>query len=764
MPYPSPMQPQPSPREHGLEHLSSVSIIGTTPDSGLSELGAPSAQDQYSVSCQEPYSSNFGNELVLDPLLAQDTVPSYPTLSSFPVFFEQVMLPGVDAVTAPHETHQPRGVFDFMLDTDFSFAGNDLFGTDFIPDLDRILDNSAPIFGFEDASSKELNHQEAASRRAAAFERSFWQWVPAKNQHAFSEEKRIPLRDGDSISPTHRNRLDALKIPGKLSMQARDDIFKLVVQTAGSRLSVSSFPSSEYLDTLIKIGIGKRTETDAFIHPYSFYEQQLRPELLTGLVAAGCVCCGLSSINKTGIILQEITRASLAQLVENDNSVLRDIQWLQASMLWLDIGIFCGYKRKMQIAESYLQPLCTAFRRAVAFDRSTYSLLVPPIGNDESLLRKVWHDWIKQESLKRYGFTSYALRHMLILVRLAYHLFGHDVEVAMAMNRPALISYTELTLPFPAARDLWLAPTASAWRDIWLEKYQSVGVSDLSLRDLLSDPSLVTTIPIDKDFDIARSALLYGLASQTWEFRQHMILSKGSPFGSRAMAQLWLQSRQDDMYSTLKSLQEEVTKTPPVITLLNEFVMMYLHIDVDAIQRFVGKFGELDARRAYPGLREWSRTKDARAGIWHAGQVLRAARAVAAHQLRGFDAMAIYHAALVLWVFGLLQCGESTRHDAHTPLSEKESPPSIPLDGPHGPLVRAFLAHGHGRPGLTVSQPRSGPSGDSSVFCELNKPRSVMAIARQVLEGNCPRVFPEDTLPPMIQNLCELIEDLGSLP
>lgn len=45
--------------------------------------------------------------------------------------------------------------------------------------------------------------------------------------------------------------------------------------------------------------------------------------------------------------------------VEEDNSVLRDLQYLQASMLWLDIGISCGYTRKMQIAESYLQPLCT---------------------------------------------------------------------------------------------------------------------------------------------------------------------------------------------------------------------------------------------------------------------------------------------------------------------------------------------------------------------------------------------------------------------
>lgn len=143
-------------------------------------------------------------------------------------------------------------------------------------------------------------------------------WVPEKNQHAFSDEQRLPLRDGDSISSSNQNHIDSMKIPGHLSYQARDDILKLVLRTGGSRLSVATFPSADYLDTLIKIGIGKRIETDAWIHPYTFFDagyQQLRPELLTALVAAGCVCCGMPSINKTGIVLQEITRVSLAQLV-----------------------------------------------------------------------------------------------------------------------------------------------------------------------------------------------------------------------------------------------------------------------------------------------------------------------------------------------------------------------------------------------------------------------------------------------------------------
>ncbi|OQD63773.1 hypothetical protein PENPOL_c009G01205 [Penicillium polonicum] len=729
---------------HNNASFPQCSPMTTTPDSRLSDFSVPPATE-YSGG-HEIYDANFAQDLTVYPFIPS-TLPVYPDLNNFPAFFEQVMQPNVE-MELPQETQQPRGVFDFMLDTDFIFPEDDLFDTNFMPDLDRIIDTGPSIYGSEDLQNPQLGDHESASRRAAAFRKSFWLWVPEKNQHAFSEERGIPLRDGDTISPNHRNKLQSLQIPGKLSMHSRDDIFKLVVQTAGSRLSVSSFPSAEYLDTLIKVGIGKRTETDAWIHPYTFYDQKLRPELLIGLVAAGCVCCGLASINKTGIVLQEITRVSLAQLqVEDDNSVLRDLQWLQASMLWLDIGIFCGYRRKMQIAESYLQPLCTAFRRAAAFDRSTYSTVTPYMaGDDEPSLNNVWHEWVRQESLKR----------------LAYHLFGHDVEVAMAMNRPALTSYTELTLPFPAARDLWLAPTATAWRDLWNTKYSVVEVSDFSLRDLLSDPSLMTNIPMGVDFNIARTALLEGMANQVWGTRQQMVLSQGSKPDTRAMARLWLQSRQDDLYTTLKTIPENPPAPPPVTTLLNEFVMMYLHFDFDAIQRFVGTLGELDARRAYPGLRDWSHTKEARTGIWHAGQTLRAARTVKSFQLRGFDAMAIYHAALVLWVYGLLQCGELKQLEAKTPMNETDLPPCVSLDGPEDMTTKAFLGHGIGRPGLTMTQ--GGPDGDTPIFCELSKPRSVMAVARQVFEGNCPCPFPEDRPPPMIQNLCELIEDLGNLP
>ncbi|KAL4811887.1 hypothetical protein BDW67DRAFT_141805 [Aspergillus spinulosporus] len=644
------------------------------------------------------------------------------TLSEFPAFFEHVMMPSELCSTGAPDVQQPRGVLDFMCDPGFANSDANLFGSDILMDLDKILEyNPSPA---PTSSDQELNtEEESTKQRVAAFRRSLWLWVPEKNQNGFSEDGQIPLRDGDmtaSISSLHRSRLEALNIRGKLTQQMRDNIFQLVLATAGPRLSVPSFPTAESLDALIKIGISKRTETDAWIHPYTLYRQNSRPELLTALVAAGCVCSAIPSVGKAGVLLLEIVRVSLAHLVESDNSVLRDVQYFQASMMWLDIGIFCGYKRKMQIAESHLQPLCTALRRAGAFDRSFYSHTQPVHTQGSGSIEDAWLQWIQQESLKR----------------LAYHLFEHDVEAAAAMNRPALTSYAEFTVPFPSARDLWLAPTAAAWKELLETKYSHAVSSDLSLRDLLSDLSILSDLPVNIDTGVVNSAVLHGLMSQVWAFRQQASLMN-SHTNDRPVTRLWLQTRQDDLSQCIKTASENIVNAPPLATLFSEFAMMHLHVNLDSIQRFAGQFGEMEARREYPKLREWALTKEARTSIWHAGQVLRAARLVLPFQLRGFDSLAIYHAILVL--------GHPN--------------PVVSLDGPETELTKSFINRSVGQPGLTL---HFADAGISAVFCPLTSPRLVMDVGRQVYEGNFQGAT--DYLPPLVENLRNLIRELGSLP
>lgn len=109
-------------------------------------------------------------------------------------------------------------------------------------------------------------------------------------------------------------------IPDQLSSGARDRIFQLVSKTARSQITIPSFPSADCIDKLIKVGIAKRTETDAWIHPYTFESETSRPEFLTALVAAGCVCFGIPSVNRTGLALQEIVRVALSNLVSVDGT------------------------------------------------------------------------------------------------------------------------------------------------------------------------------------------------------------------------------------------------------------------------------------------------------------------------------------------------------------------------------------------------------------------------------------------------------------
>lgn len=141
--------------------------------------------------------------------------------------------------------------------------------------------------------------------------------MPERNQHTFSEHDGINLDESnvDLASPPHQPYASNVVIPDHLSPTTRDRIFQLVSKTARSQITIPSFPSPDCIEKLIKVGIAKRTETDAWIHPYTFESENSRPEFLTALVAAGCICFGIPSVNRTGLALQEIVRVALNALV-----------------------------------------------------------------------------------------------------------------------------------------------------------------------------------------------------------------------------------------------------------------------------------------------------------------------------------------------------------------------------------------------------------------------------------------------------------------
>lgn len=213
--------------------------------------------------------------------------------------------------------------------------------------------------------------------------------------------------------------------------------------------------------------------------------------------------------------------------------------------------------------------------------------------------------------------------------------------------------------------------------------------------------------------------------------------------------------------------------TPAYTRALHAFLQMYMHTSVDTITRFAGKCGEEEANRAYHLLQPWSQTKDARIAICHAGQVLRAAREVPKHQLRGPDSVIVHHSIMVLWTYSMMMNDRARRTGANTPeRSDAHSSPDnhstmVLLDAPstsNSAEVDAFIQKEIGRPCLTTNpQHNTRDDGSSETqFCDLRSPSKIMEIGVELLDAKHPEVERQNK-PPLTRALCNLMEELGRL-
>ena len=193
----------------------------------------------------------------------------------------------------------PLDIFSHLPDQDWRSDDIDVFGLDFTPTIDEVFGTGhIPCLGEDQDRDFPVPDDNPASRvargRHAVFLRSPWMWQPEPKSRAFSEDDDLRLDENDinAGTSTHRSFLSSLRRIGDLSTTARDRILQMVLKSAKSHVSISRFPSLRCLNTLFKVGLAKIMETDAWIHPYSFDFETARPELLTALIAAGCVCFG----------------------------------------------------------------------------------------------------------------------------------------------------------------------------------------------------------------------------------------------------------------------------------------------------------------------------------------------------------------------------------------------------------------------------------------------------------------------------------------
>lgn len=553
----------------------------------------------------------------------------------------------------------------------------------------------------------------------------------------------------------------------------------------------------------------------SWIHIPSFKPSETIPESLTLMIAAGAILGRSSHAQRFGYALQDKARGANYELLESDASNTRRLAALQTCAISLGIGTWSGNKRTMELAESAAMPLITMLRRAGRFRRSRIPAEIPlPTDTSEQLDRK-WRSWIEAESFKR----------------LAYHIFLHSVQVSVAFQTPPLLSYSEITLDLPAPASLWRARSAEEWRDQYY-RHRLAGAQLPTFVSSMCDAQIMGAVRDQIDLDLTLYLVLMSHWCLAWEYTQLSSANNAQASAHLEWAGTTLAaSKCQEITKLMDSFHAAIVEwrvfVPKEVHMISQLLRMNLCVAFEDLQLLAGKEGVEEARRVFPALKLWFRSSECRRAMYHAGQVLRVARRPAGLSpnassiatpdtpwLRDFNAVALYHAGLAFWVYGLLAKSVATEqqntgyhvqdgqhgalHSSLGPAIDYDGPP-VHLDGNDEELPamerHQFISLNKGR--AVISAHSTFPRGPTTLVGHSKaSPTSMMTMDRKtemeaalrlndivalndskrvmdaVIEALTPASAPPDSRssphpstrpqrPAMVENLIQLMHDLG---
>jgi hypothetical protein len=349
-----------------------------------------------------------------------------------------------------------------------------------------------------------------------------------------------------------------------------------------------------------------------------------------------------------------------------------------------------------------------------------------------------------------------------VIIRLAFHTLIHDAQASISLLVRPLISYAEVSLEFPCSQALWRANSAQSWRDTYLGMATGQTSRLPSLVQCVHDVHPLGKVQESVDVQMSISIVLHAIWSLIAEYRQlEFVLRLQSPerhWNGGLISTSWYQELNHLLDHFRLTVSEWDEGMPPEAVMLQELFMMNLHVSFEELQLFAGKEGNEEAQRVYPLLRKWFDNRKSRQAVWHAGQVIRAAVSFPPNHLLDFYAVALYHAGLAFWVYGMVSLGTS-RSKRRPGLSQNIEMDNelVWLDGEDTANTHRFIAIQRGTP-VIQQYPRGGEA--DAGFARLDNPKVVMEIINNILIRNCTNS--NTILPPLVENLGQLVRDLGN--
>ncbi|KAF2111901.1 hypothetical protein BDV96DRAFT_581966 [Lophiotrema nucula] len=564
---------------------------------------------------------------------------------------------------------------------------------------------------------------------------TIWRYVPVAGVHAYTEQADLSLPAQDQIvtSPESFGVSSRRATVERLDAGTRDKLLVILLGQVKRHIlpALSALPSVKLLDRLIQFFLaGPIPTASSWIHTATFRPKEAKPELLLSMAAAGAVLTPDRSLRKLGFAMQEVVRNHMVDVFESDNTLVRDLEMSQAFMLHLEIGLWSGSSRKIEIAESFQQPLLSMLRRGGRFRRSSYPIFAFGPEDEGVVLERKWRAWAEQESFKR----------------LVYHILGHNAQLSVSLLIGPLMSYSELDLPLPEPQELWSATSAVAWKAAYQSVFEDRATRLPSLTECVASPDLLQVCKPTVDYEMSCESFLYALWGMVWEYRKLARLFCARPTKTNSWdSPIALTSRYQDLVNTFDYYRMTCGNES---TLLLELILMHLHMSLEEVQFFCGLDAPEEISRVHESLKKWVHSKNSRLAVWHAGQLVRATRKLPPLFLRDFYAISLFHASLTFWAYGLASRMFGGGQDSQTTSLLTPHQQVVHLDDEETAATYRFISSARGVPSLRGNQP-------SSSVTFLSDLTAVMTVIMEAMEqGDRDSAMPKS---PLVENLLNVM-------
>jgi len=713
------------------DSLSASNLGALGPESGNSDIAAASTAVMLGTQAPtiEPYFDETSGWLgPIDSMITDDTASG--SWSNNDVLYtdflkDMLFMPNHYSASEPEMSQGPTAhdVWDEFMASDLDLAGFNDFAFECLRETDPVLQYRTAIDHPAEVPSPE---QAASAAGAQAFRSSVWNWTPEAHDTSYAEQTTLSRRPRVVTAKSDFLQYGPNSSDHYPSFVDRQRVVTAILPFCGKHHAAriaASFPTPDQNERAVRMFLHWQTVgTLSWFHVPTFQASSLRAELLAAIIAYGASMSPARAWQSFGVAMTDVVMAAIVHQWHTNNALTRDLQFLQGYALIQHLRFWSGNTRKMEIGESLNQPLVTVLRRAGMLRADHYRGIVVTDLEAGDVLQARWKAWVQQET----G------------VRLVHHTLIHDAQASMSQFMSPLLCATEMNLPLPAPEELWKAVSAEQWKTVYLGLSETEPVRP-SLAHCVR--SALQQRPIPTHRDVGRYTL-YGLWSMIWQEQQVCLLMQSDPSG-RDASRSRFGGRQELLTDVLQTLSTDFVthcgqlgnnSADAETKLILEYLQLVLRTPLQSLPTFAGKEGIDAAQQVYPSLQDWALNREGRQAMWHAGQVYRAARGCAAPSMRNFICVAVYHASLVFWTYGIivgaqrLRAGRNLSENAQAFDSTVEQSHAF-LDGKWSLEADRFVRLGDSSPVIGLS------AADLSQSCiALHKVGAVMAVGVQILD------------------------------